>query len=147
MSLGMLVLVPACTTMEDISNRDCVPLRTPLEVPTERPTYLYDENGDGILDLADAVWVGYRTSESGFQEKITHQPLAELPVGTRLNLERVKRGDTWTATGVIEVQGSLIYDGERRQFKYTWGVGEEISAAPWESSSREPRVFDRDVSC
>ena len=147
MALAMLVLITACTTMQDISNRDCVPLPTPVEAPTKRIVYLYDEKGDGILDLTDAVWIGYRTSESGVQEKLIHQPLAELPVGTILHLERVKRGNTWTATGVIKVQGNLILDGKRRRFNYTWGVNEKIKSAPWESSEYEPLAFDRAVTC
>lgn len=148
LSLPLLVMTlwtSACTSVRDISNRECVPLATPIEVTTLRPTFLYNYDRDGELELWDHL---YKYKIGGDPELIIDAPLMELPPGTRIRIDRVTRetgfDGPWDA---IIVYGVIDTGGSWERVQYVWGVGNKIKRAPWETSNHEPRRFDRTVDC
>jgi hypothetical protein len=142
----MLPLIASCAQIANISNRQCVPIRTPSTVVTLRTTYLYRFEHEGGLQLWDAL---YQSFKGGSKIETVEAPLTELPPGTKLKINNVARESSFDGVGnpSIKVYGEVDLDGRTQVFRYLWGINNTINDAPWESADTNPGNVGRQIGC
>ncbi|RZL66250.1 MAG: hypothetical protein EOP81_00715 [Variovorax sp.] len=134
--LTCIVLLSACQGTNDVTGRNCVPLRVPAKVALMQEAGLYTANAE------KAVFLQARPRNSANDSLNGMRLLRKLSAGTQLEIDRLQQ--RWgfdSGKGRISAMGK-VSGGER--FEYAWGAGTSIGRAPWEPAT-VPNL--RTVSC
>ena len=147
--LAIIFLLHGCASVQDMTHANCLPRGVPGDVSLRREAYLYKLQGESDISLWGSPYrYGSGVDASGKMQMHSPPPLAVLPVGTRLTIQKITREthfdnprDVIHAHGVAHtIQGNL-------KFVYSWGIENKINYAPWETDVYDPRDFSRTIGC
>ena len=138
----MRVLVPAialvlvsCASHLSLTKFEPFKDQVGVELRTERVTYIYD-----FPHSPQSLWDHtFKYKYGGEIHMREEEPKALCPAGSIVRLEEVRQTRQFDNPIVIEALGKIDCGGSVLEFRYVWGLGSEIHAAPWESESYDPR--------
>ena len=143
-----VLFLAGCASVQDLSQSRCLPNGVPSDVVLLRTAYLYKIEGEPNISLWDSPYTyGSGVDASGKLQMHSPPALLTLPKGSRLTVQKVTRESHFdNPQDVIDVQGIAQTDRGRFHFVYTWGIGNKIKHAPWESEAYDPREFSRSIA-
>jgi hypothetical protein len=146
--LSAIIFLSGCASVQDLSQSRCLPGGVPGDVTLLRTAYLYKIEGESTISLWDSPYTyGAGVDASGKLQMHSPPPLLTLPKGSRLSIQKVTRESHFdNPQDVIDVQGIAQTDRGQFKFVYTWGIGNKIHHAPWESATYDPKEFNRSIA-
>jgi hypothetical protein len=143
------ILLGGCASIEDLTHLSCTPSFSPNDVTLKREAYLYKIEGESDISLWNSpLRYGQGLGESKHLIIHTPPPLYTLAPGTRLTITRVTRETHFdNPPNVIHVKGVAHLAGADVPFIYSWGIGNHVNYAPWETETYNPSDFSRTMQC
>lgn len=139
--LSSVLLFGCRTVVEDISRSSSFESTIGKGKETMRICYLYDMDNDGVFEIWDSI----HSYGQGLDEKekiIVHtvKPIEVIPVGTKLDVDKIEREYGKGMVGVT-AHGTIHLEGGSVPFTYGIGIYDKYKEAPWVSSIYEPSKF------
>lgn len=119
----------ACAAPVNLDSHEPFQQQVGKELRTERVTYIYD-----FPHSSQSLWnYLHKYKYGGSDELRVESPKAECPVGSIVQLRKIRQTRRFDNPTVIEALGQIECGGSTYEFRYIWGIGSEIHEAPWES--------------
>ena len=143
------MLLCGCASVEDLTRLSCIPTTAASDVWLKREAYLYKIDGESEISLWSSPYrYGSGQDASGHLQIHTPPPLYTLGTGTRITIVRVTRETHFdNPPNVIRVRAVAHVGNVTVPFRYSWGIGNHINYAPWETDTYDPRDFSRAMEC
>jgi hypothetical protein len=146
-SVGIVVAMVGCASIEDLTHLSCTPPTSPSDVILQRDAYLYQIQGEPGVSLWDSPLRNGRW-DAGQLTLDEQVPLYTLAAGTQLTITRVTRQQrSGSLPADIIVEGTASIDTATVVFHYNWGKDSHVNYAPWESTTDNTHDLSRAVSC
>ena len=147
--LTVVFFFAGCASVQDLTHATCLPVGVPGEVILKRQAYLYKFKDEAEISLWDSPYqYGSGIDATGMMQMHAPPPLLVLPAGTHLTINQITRETHFdNPRDVIHAQGVVHIGQDSYNFVYSWGIGNRIHFAPWETDTYDPRDLSRGIQC